>query len=77
MKEQGIGHSHAKIILMGEHSVVYGEPAIALPLPDVTLTVTIKLTNKGGHQIKSRYFEGSLNQIPEKMAGVQIGRAHV
>ena len=71
MKEQGIGHSHAKIILMGEHSVVYGEPAIALPLPDVTLTVTIKLTNKGGHQIKSRYFEGSLNQIPEKMAGVQ------
>ncbi len=54
MKEQGIGHSHAKIILMGEHSVVYGEPAIALPLPDVTLTVTIKLTNKGGHQSNSR-----------------------
>lgn len=71
MKEQGIGHSHAKIILMGEHSVVYGEPAIALPLPDVTLTVIIKLTNKGGHQIKSRYFEGPLNQLPEKMAGVQ------
>ena len=71
MKEQGIGHSHAKIILMGEHSVVYGEPAIALPLPDVTLTAIIKLTNKGGHQIKSRYFEGPLNQIPEKMAGVQ------
>ena len=71
MKEQGIGHSHAKIILMGEHSVVYGEPAIALPLPDVTLTVIIKLTNKGGHHIKSRYFEGPLNQLPEKMAGVQ------
>ena len=71
MKEQGIGHSHAKLILMGEHSVVYGEPAIALPLPDITLTVTIDRTDKGGHQIKSRYFTGPLNKLPEKMAGVQ------
>ncbi|WP_277612845.1 mevalonate kinase [Limosilactobacillus agrestimuris] len=71
MKEQGIGHSHAKIILMGEHSVVYGEPAIALPLPDITLTVTIDRADKGGHQIKSRYFTGPLNKLPEKMAGVQ------
>ena len=35
VKQQGIGTSHAKIILMGEHSVVYGQPAIALPLPSV------------------------------------------
>lgn len=71
MKELGIGHSHAKIILMGEHSVVYGEPAIALPLPDVKLTVTIKSTSEGGQQIKSRYFEGPVSQMPSKMAGVQ------
>ncbi|MCD7084784.1 mevalonate kinase [Limosilactobacillus fastidiosus] len=56
---------------MGEHSVVYGEPAIALPLPDITLTVTIDRVDKGGHQIKSRYFTGPLNKLPKKMAGVQ------
>lgn len=71
VKEQGIGHSHAKIILMGEHSVVYGKPAIALPLPSVTLTVTMEPTNKDGHQIKSRYFSGPLNKLPEKMSGIQ------
>ncbi|MBU3829406.1 MAG: mevalonate kinase [Candidatus Limosilactobacillus merdavium] len=71
MKEQGIGHSHAKIIMMGEHSVVYGQPAIALPLPDVTLTVTIDRTQEGAHQIHSDYFVGPLNKLPEKMAGVQ------
>lgn len=70
MKEQGIGHSHAKIILMGEHSVVYGQPAIALPLPNVTLTVRIKSATSGGHQIQSRYFVGPLNKLPDKMAGV-------
>lgn len=31
----GLGKAHSKIILMGEHSVVYGYPAIALPLKDI------------------------------------------
>ncbi|MGT2935952.1 mevalonate kinase [Streptococcus castoreus] len=36
MKEKiGYGKAHSKIILMGEHSVVYGYPAIALPLKDI------------------------------------------
>ena len=30
--KKGIGKSHSKIILIGEHSVVYGYPAIAIPL---------------------------------------------
>lgn len=34
-KKTGIGQSHSKIILMGEHSVVYGYSAIALPLKSI------------------------------------------
>ncbi|MFF6782680.1 mevalonate kinase [Streptomyces sp. NPDC012510] len=29
----GIGAAHAKAILLGEHAVVYGAPALALPVP--------------------------------------------
>lgn len=42
MKSIGSGKSHSKIILMGEHSVVYGFPAIALPLKNVEVTCEIR-----------------------------------
>ncbi|WP_240982435.1 mevalonate kinase [Streptomyces sp. S3(2020)] len=34
----GIGRAHAKAILLGEHAVVYGTPALALPIPQLTAT---------------------------------------
>ena len=40
-KEIGVGRAHSKIILIGEHAVVYGYPAIALPLHHIEVTCQI------------------------------------
>lgn len=71
VKQQGIGTSHAKIILMGEHSVVYEQPAIALPLPNVKLTVTIDQTTDQQQLVNSRYFNGPVSDLPTTMQGIQ------
>ncbi|MFF2505898.1 mevalonate kinase [Streptomyces sp. NPDC058067] len=34
------GRAHAKAILLGEHAVVYGTPALALPIPQLTATAS-------------------------------------
>ena len=52
MKKMGVGKSHSKIILIGEHSVVYGYPAIALPVKQVEALCRVSaarhpLTNRG------------------------------
>lgn len=64
------GTSHAKIILIGEHSVVYHQPAIALPLPAVKTTVTI--TERSGNQqwLISRYFSGNRSDAPIQLNGI-------
>ena len=45
----GIGKSHSKIILIGEHSVVYGYPAIAIPLKKIEIECAIE-------EAKSNFF---------------------
>ncbi|VLP63299.1 mevalonate kinase [Streptococcus pneumoniae] len=40
-KKVGVGQAHSKIILIGEHAVVYGYPAISLPLLEVEVTCKV------------------------------------
>lgn len=40
-KKFGVGQAHSKIILIGEHAVVYGYPAISLPLLEVEVTCKV------------------------------------
>ncbi|WP_405493720.1 mevalonate kinase [Nocardia sp. NBC_00511] len=37
--EFGVGSAHAKAILFGEHAVVYGAPAVAIPVPQLRVSV--------------------------------------
>ncbi|WP_276528148.1 mevalonate kinase [Pediococcus stilesii] len=62
--------SNAKIILMGEHSVVYNQPAIALPISNIKTGVTIQ-DIQGGIQIRSRYFNGFLEDIHSNLLGIK------
>ncbi|MFI1443655.1 mevalonate kinase [Streptomyces fructofermentans] len=46
----GIGRAHAKAILLGEHAVVYGAPALALPVPQLTVTASAGWSSRGGER---------------------------
>lgn len=70
MKKPGIGVSHAKVILLGEHAVVYGQPAIALPLTDLAMTVKIE-SREAGQVVLSQSYQGPLVAMAEVYEGIR------
>lgn len=68
LQKAAVGTAHGKIILIGEHAVVYNMPAIALPFMATTITVTVRST-EGETYINSDYFKGYLSEIPESLDG--------
>lgn len=55
-----------KIILMGEHAVVYGEPAIAIPFASAKIRVFIQEID-GPIMIKSHLYKGPFDQAFENL----------
>lgn len=54
--KRGIGKSHSKIILIGEHSVVYGYPAIAIPLRKIGIECIVE-------DAKNSFFYNKVNTL--------------
>lgn len=60
------GTAHGKIILIGEHSVVHNEPAIAIPFTSANVEVSIEELF-GESTIESIYHTGRLRDAPKAL----------
>ncbi|AYG01816.1 MULTISPECIES: mevalonate kinase [Lactococcus] len=70
INKMGIGIAHSKLILIGEHSVVYGQPAIALPVTILKTTVTIT-ASKFGQYIENNEFRRRLDLMGDEFEGIR------
>ncbi|WP_440896925.1 mevalonate kinase [Amphibacillus sp. Q70] len=68
-RKSAIGEAHSKLILMGEHAVVYNEPAIAIPFNTLKVVAKVKPT-VGKVRFVSNFFTGELEAMPERMYGL-------
>lgn len=58
--------AHGKVIMIGEHSVVYGHQALVYPV--LSATVTIKATRSTINQLESPFYEGQFEHAPSFLA---------
>lgn len=65
----GRGSAHAKAILLGEHAVVYGAPAIAIPIDELATHATVAPA-AGPARIDSDLYTGTLAEAPDRLRPV-------
>lgn len=70
-KNIGKGYAHSKIILMGEHSVVYNYPAIALPYGAIQVNCIVRPNFFPKTTIDCKYYQGMLDEAPDHLANIQ------
>ncbi|MDY0395005.1 mevalonate kinase [Virgibacillus halophilus] len=64
-----IGVAHSKLILIGEHAVVHGQPAIAIPFPLVGVESMVEYV-PGSIKFDSTFYHGPMHLAPHSMQGI-------
>lgn len=73
VRSVGWGRAHAKAIVLGEHAVVYGAPAVALPIPQLAVTASIGWSPGGGPDAGGGCAEVSFTATGLRSSGVAGG----
>lgn len=68
-EKTAVGVAQSKLILVGEHAVVHGQPAIALPFPLVGVESVVEHV-LGAVKIDSAFYHGPIDSAPLALAGV-------
>lgn len=69
MNREFLSQTFGKIILIGEHSVVYNRPAIAIPFPATSLQVYIEKSEE--NHLYCKFFDGPLAESSEELEGIK------
>lgn len=63
------GVAHSKLILVGEHAVVHGQPAIAIPFPLIGVESIVERTI-GNVYLDSSLYQGPIDGAPKSLTGI-------
>lgn len=63
--------THGKVILIGEHSVVYGKDALALPIKALNITTTVEQSPEIKSLMITARYQGSYLQAPVEYNGLK------
>lgn len=63
------GVAHSKLILVGEHAVVHGQPAIAIPFPLIGVESVVEQI-VGNVYLDSSLYQGPIEAAPNSLAGI-------
>lgn len=68
-EKTAVGIAHSKLILVGEHAVVHGQPAIAIPFPLIGVESTVEYV-PGSIQLQSTFYTGPIESAPSSLEGI-------